>query len=398
MGHQKQVFQTASRWRWHTFRWTGRLFLFFILLLIPVVWIAVADGYKPLLPGLAESYKKLDARTQVKGLSEKDHKKYLGFNEFLRSHQAKKSIKTSRIRAAFYVDWDPQALFSLQNHIDQLNMVMPEWFFLDPKGGDTLVTQIDHDAYTLMKAQPGLRIVPMLSNVNLEKHDGDFDGKLLNTVLVDPARRKKLIDNISEKLQKYDLQGINVDFEELQDNSVDAMHLFQRELYERLHKEAKLVTQDITAGNEDFHIPDLNRYNDYLMLMAYDQHYSTSEPGELCDQRWIEKQLDEIAAGIPEDKIVLCLAAYGYDWADGAEGKVVTYQQALSEAKEYGASIDFGNDSYNCNFEYDDHKEIHHYVSFVDAGGTFNIMRFADEYGTAGTALWIRHKKSCPSS
>ena len=388
MGHQKQVFQTASRWRWHTFRWTGRLFLFFILLLIPVVWIAVADGYKPLLPGLAESYKKLDARTQVKGLSEKDHKKYLGFNEFLRSHQAKKSIKTSRIRAAFYVDWDPQALFSLQNHIDQLNMVMPEWFFLDPKGGDTLVTQIDHDAYTLMKAQPGLRIVPMLSNVNLEKHDGDFDGKLLNTVLVDPARRKKLIDNISEKLQKYDLQGINVDFEELQDNSVDAMHLFQRELYERLHKEAKLVTQDITAGNEDFHIPDLNRYNDYLMLMAYDQHYSTSEPGELCDQRWIEKQLDEIAAGIPEDKIVLCLAAYGYDWADGAEGKVVTYQQALSEAKEYGASIDFGNDSYNCNFEYDDHKEIHHYVSFVDAGGTFNIMRFADEYGTAGTALW----------
>src|SRR5262249_3994544 len=158
-------------------------------------------------------------------------------------------------------------------------------------------------------------------------------------------------------------------FEELQDKSVDAMHLFQQELYERLHKESKLVTQDITAGNEDFHIADLNKYNDYLFLMAYDQHYSTSDPGALCDQRWIEKQLDEVAAGIPEDKIVLCLAAYGYDWPDGAEGKTVTYQQALSEAKEYSALIDFDNDSYDCTFEYDDNGGLHHYVSFVDAGG-----------------------------
>jgi len=31
-----------------------------------------------------------------------------------------------------------------------------------------------------------------------------------------------------------------------------------------------------------------------LFLMAYDQHYATSEPGPLCDQRWIEKQLDEV--------------------------------------------------------------------------------------------------------
>jgi len=388
MNNQKQVFQTSSRIRWNTFRWAGRLFLFFFLLLIPVVWITIANGYKPLLPGLIDPLKKIDSRTQVKEFSEKDNKKYPGFNEFLRSHQPKKKINTSRIRAAFYVDWDPQALFSLQNHIEQLNMVMPEWFFLDPKGGDTLVTQVDNDAYKLMKGQPALKILPMLSNVNIDKHDGDFDGKLLNAILINPLRRKKLIDDIVDKLHKYNLQGINVDFEELQEGSVEDMHLFQKELYERLHKESKLVTQDITAGNEDFHIADLNKYNDYLFLMAYDQHYSTSEPGALCDQRWIEKQLDEIAAGIPEDKIVLCLAAYGYDWADGAEGKTVTYQQALSVAKEFNAVIDFDNDSYNCKFDYDDNGGLHHYVSFVDAAGTFNAMRFADEYGTAGSALW----------
>src|SRR5258706_845729 len=73
---------------------------------------------------------------------------------------------------------------------------------------------------------------------------------------------------------------------------------------------------------------------------------------------------------------------------DGAETKTVTYQQALSEANEFKSTIDFDNDSYNCTFEYKDNKQFHHYVSFVDAGGTFNTIRFADEYGTAGVALW----------
>ncbi len=393
---QKQIFQTSSRLRWHTFRWAGRLVLFSFLLTIPIVWIAISNGYKPLLPGLwTDDYKKNERPVKPKEFSAKDTKKYQGFQEFLRSHQLNKlaeckpAINTSRIRAAFYVDWDPQAWFSLQGHIDQLNMIMPDWFFIDPKA-DTLIIIKDKDdeVYKFMKLHTGLKIVPILSNIDTSKHNGDFSGKLLDAVLLNPGKRERLLNDIEKKLDKYDLQGINIDFEELNEKSIDAMHLFQKELYERLHKRSKLVTQDITAGDEDFHIADLNKYNDYLFLMAYDQHYATSVPGPLCDQRWIEKQTDEIAAGISSDKIVLCLAAYGYDWRDGTEAKTLTYQQALSEAKEFQSAIDFDNDSYNCTFEYEDNKQLHHYVSFTDAAATFNAMRFADEYGTAGTALW----------
>ena len=134
---QKQIFQTSSRLRWHTFRWAGRIVLFSFLLTIPIVWIAISNGYKPLLPGLwTDDYKKNDRLVKPKEFSANDTRKYQGFQEFLRSHQINKPeckprINTSRIRAAFYVDWDPQAWFSLQSHIDQLNMVMPDWFFID---------------------------------------------------------------------------------------------------------------------------------------------------------------------------------------------------------------------------------------------------------------------------
>jgi hypothetical protein len=82
------------------------------------------------------------------------------------------------------------------------------------------------------------------------------------------------------------------------------------------------------------------------------------------------------------------MAGYGYDWPDGDAAATVTYQEALSTAKEFKASIDFDNDSYNCTYQYTDYNKVQHTVHFMDAAGIFNIMRFADEYSTAGVALW----------
>ena len=89
------------------------------------------------------------------------------------AEKERRKLDTSRIRAAFFVDWDPQSLYSLQNHIGELNMVMPEWYFIDPVA-DTLETNIDRDAYDLMKKH-GIRILPILENVDLRKQNGTFD-------------------------------------------------------------------------------------------------------------------------------------------------------------------------------------------------------------------------------
>ena len=64
----------------------------------------------------------------------------------------KKKTNTEKLRAGFYVDWDPQAWFSLQTHINDLNTVIPEWFFVDSSTGK-IATQINSDtaAYNLMK-------------------------------------------------------------------------------------------------------------------------------------------------------------------------------------------------------------------------------------------------------
>ena len=111
-------------------------------------------------------------------------------------------------------------------------------------------------------------------------------------------------------------------------------------------------------------------------------------PGAISSQQWIEKVLDETAKEVPSKKLIVCIAGYGYDWASGNEGVTVTYQQALANAKQFNAPIDFNNNTYNNNYSYTDANSVKHNVYFADAATNFNTIRFADEYGTAGTALW----------
>lgn len=394
MSADQQIFQTSSKIRWNTFKWLGRLALFFLILMIPIVWIAMGTVNNTLLPGLSKSdYVKINL-SPANSFNKRENKKYHGYDDFLKvkkqntlliNEEAKKPLVSS-VRAAFYVDWDPQALFSLQKHISSLNMVLPEWFFIDPVG-DTLKTDIDKLAYDLMKKQ-GVKILPMLNNVNLTNHDGAFDRKLLTTVLADKTKRAKLLVDVVNKLVQYNLQGINIDFEELDGKTAALVHAFQIELYKRLHAKGMLVTQDVMVANDDYNLQELNNCNDYLFLMAYDQHYSGSVPGTVSEQRWVEKELDEAAKKIPSEKLILGMAAYGYDWPDSAAATVVTYQEAISTAREFNATIDFDNDTYNCTYQYKDYNNIHHTVYFMDAAGTYNSVRFADQYGTGGVALW----------
>ncbi|RYG06095.1 MAG: glycosyltransferase [Chitinophagaceae bacterium] len=396
MNDTRQIFQTSSRVRWTTFQWSSRVLLALAIFAIPVVIFTISHNGLPALPLLNDDhYKVASIQNPVTpaGLTKKELKRYKGFNDFLNLKQknetlrhSRNNVDTSRIRAAFYVDWDPQAYFSLQKNIDKLNMVIPEWFFIDPLT-DTLKPSVDMDALALMKKNH-VRVLPLINNINPSKGEGEFDSQLIHRILHSQAKKQRLINDIVKYCRIYGLQGINIDFEEFKERSDEPIISFQHELYDRLHSEGLIVTQDIMANDEDFNPKELSRYNDYVFLMAYDEHYSTSVPGSVSGQQWIEKVLDETAKEIPSEKIILCIAGYGYDWQAGQSATTVSYQEALTNAKQYNAGIKFDNGNYSSYYSYKEPGGSQHEVYFNDAASNFNTIRFADQYGTAGTALW----------
>ncbi|MDP4132275.1 MAG: polysaccharide deacetylase family protein, partial [Bacteroidota bacterium] len=220
-----------------------------------------------------------------------------------------------------------------------------------------------------------------------------FRGDVVHRILEDPKKRERLIQDILHTLDGLKLDGINIDFEELQEKKNEVLVNFQQELYQKMHNRGLLVSQDVIPFNQDYNFSELSKYNDYIVVMAYDQYSEGTQPGPICHQKWIEGAIDDAARKIPSNKMILALAGFGYNWKMDDNNKVISaesisYQDALTLALSFDGKIIFDNDSYNLHFSYDDDNGATHQVQFTDAATTFNSMRFAVESGLSGVALW----------
>jgi peptidoglycan-N-acetylglucosamine deacetylase len=411
-----QVFQTNSSSRWSRFIWSSRLLAFFSVLAVVTILITLTRVYTPSLPNMIGAQEKealLDSSSWLFNKS-KIAKQYGGFRKFINEKEIYKaggypmprrfrkkngiivqadssfySFKkfSAGIRAGFYVNWSKSSFNSLEQNISRLNLVLPEWFFLDP-AADTLNTQIDQKALDLM-ARAGVKVLPLLTN----NYKGVFRGDVVHRILNNPRKRDRLINDIIKYVELYKLDGINIDFEDLQEKKNETLVQFQKSLYEKMHARGLLVSQDVTPFNQDYNFEELSRYNDYVVLMAYDQFSDGTGPGPICHQKWIEGAVGDAIKKIPADKLILAVAGFGYDWKMDDNGKVISaspvgYQDALTLALSFDGKIKFDNDSYNLHFVYDDDSGSTHQVHFTDAATTFNSMRFAHESGLGGVALW----------
>lgn len=415
MDKGSQIFQTSSPSRWKKVKWTGRIIFFISLFVIAVVVLAISLAQNPsayVKPG------EYSGNRDSMRLSAYHNKKIKGFKDFLEKKEREEFLKKQSsslnkttgefIRAAFYTPWSgSKSAPSLERYGDKINVVFPEWFFIDTSNNIRIQTRIDSAGLAQMR-QKNLRIMPMLTNFNSTKRNKagellpDFDGNLIHTILNDTIKQKKFIQQVIDTLLAYNFQGLNVDFEEINEPTNKPLSRFQKNLYTALHEKNMLVTQDVSAMNDDYDFKQLSDYNDYVILMAYDQNNNSSGPGPICDQKWVEDALDQAAAKMDSKKIILGLAGYGYDWSswtekDGEKKTAVrdrSYAEAIDQARISKAVIDFDNDNYNLHYTYTEKLYdssaplIIHDVWFTDAATTFNIMRFADEYGLAGTALW----------
>ena len=411
-----QVFQTSSSSRWSRFIWSSRFLALFVVLAIVTILITLTRVYTPSFPNMIGAQVKevlLDSSSWLFNKS-KIAKQYGGFRKYINEKEAYKggaypipkrfrkkngiivqadssfySFKkfTSGVRAGFYVNWDKTSFISLEQNIARMNMVLPEWFFLDPDA-DTLKTQIDIKALDIM-SKSGVKVVPLLTN----NFKSVFRGDVVHRILNSPEKRNRLIQDIISNLELYKLDGINIDFEDLQEKKNETLVQFQKVLYEKMHARGLLVTQDVSPFNQDYNFKELPNYNDYIFIMAYDQYSDGTGPGPICHQKWIEGAVGDALKNIPSGKLILAVAGFGYDWKLDENDKVisvvpVSYQDALTLARSFNGKIIFDNDSYNLHFNYDGDDGAPHKVQFTDAATTFNTMRFAQESGLSGVALW----------
>ncbi|RFZ81717.1 glycosyltransferase [Mucilaginibacter terrenus] len=387
----KQVFQADHPGRWNRFKWISRFFIVVIIVGGIAAAITITSTEYPLLPNLDPVPKKIskeDLDALKKSKRYKDFKVEKAVIEELararRHHQLKHPNNANRLNVAFYRPWEPQAYNSLQQYLKHLDMVVTEGFGFS-QHADTLKTQLDTGLINLNKRWKK-QVLVTLSNYDNVK--GGYDVDEVEHIFGSKPLRTAFIDSLVSKLKHYKFNGINVDLDDVKDRNGKNYIAFQKELYATMHANGLLVTQNVVPEDEAYDLKRLQHVNDYLFVMAIDQHYDGSNAGEVSNQHWVEEILDEVCNQIPSEKVILTFAGGGYDWPENSIGVSAGYQQAISTAHEKKKTVVFDPVSANLHFSYLGNDGFNHTIYFADAATNFNIIRMADDWATGGVALW----------
>ena len=390
----KQVFQADSKGRWLRFKWVSRVLIIVLACAIVAAAVAITSKQYPVLPNLNEAPKSL-TKEGIEAL--KKTAKYKKFNiqvneikkleQAKRQHQLKQPNNKDRINAGFYMAWDPQAYNSLADHIARLDMVVSEGFFITP-GADTITAKIDTGLIRLNKRYKKPVLISISNYVNYSNNTGDFDIKDVDNIIKTKKSRTDFINSIVTQLIKYHFNGIDLDLDNIVNRNTPNYIEFEKELYSALHAKKLLVTQNVVPEDDQYDLAKLQLYNDYLFIMAIDQHDEDSDAGDLSNQHWVEEILDDVCSKIPSEKVILTIAGGAYDWPAKSVGKAIGYQTAISNARENQSKIIYDPGSANLHYTYMGQDSLVHTVYFTDAATNFNVIRMADDWATGGVALW----------
>ncbi|OOQ58607.1 glycosyltransferase [Mucilaginibacter pedocola] len=387
----KQVFQADDPGRWNRFKWISRIFLIVIIFGAVAAAITITSTEYPILPNLDPVPKKIsqeDLDALKKSKRYKDFKVETATIEEIararRLHQLKHPNNSKRINAAFYRPWEPQAYNSLVQYMHRLDMVVTEGFSFS-QNADTLKTTLDTGLINLNKK---LKKQVLVTLSNYDNVKGGYDVEEVEHIFANKKLRTAFIASIVERLKHYNFNGINVDLDDVKDRNSKHFIEFQNELYNTLHASDLLVTQNVVPEDEAYDLKRLQHLNDYIFVMAIDQHYDGSNAGEVSNQHWAEEILDLVCEQIPSEKIIFTIAGGGFDWPENSIGVSAGYQQAISTAQQKKAKIIFDPVSANLHFNYLGNDGFNHIVYFADAATNFNIIRMADDWATGGVALW----------
>jgi cellulose synthase/poly-beta-1,6-N-acetylglucosamine synthase-like glycosyltransferase/peptidoglycan/xylan/chitin deacetylase (PgdA/CDA1 family)/spore germination protein YaaH len=299
-------------------------------------------------------------------------------------------VPSSRpLSIGFYINWDESSYESLKRNLSHMDWVVPEWAHLQEltPGGSPIETEIHTPALNwIRETRPQVRILPMVQNLVNEK----FDGGLLARSVADEPHRQLLITTLTNFVEGNKFAGICIDFEEPPVASQQNLLTFMTELHTLFASKGLLVVESVPFTDRDWNFKAYADASDYLMLMAYDQHYASgAELGPVAGQDWFEKNLADRMGQIDPAKTIIILGNYGYDWTEGEkEADEVTFQEALLHADESQAKPSFDPTSRNPYYEYYEDDDRKHTVWFLDSVTAYNQMRAASGYKPAGYAIW----------
>lgn len=283
--------------------------------------------------------------------------------------------------------------------IKGVNVVSPSFMYVTRLGKGKVEDNIGEqgEKYIKWAKQEGYQIWPTISNNSYIDTTAE--------IMRDYKLRENLINQIVSYITKYELDGINIDFEHMYEADKDYFSRFLIELRPRLNEIGAVLSVDVTApdGGENWSMcydrHTIGSVADYIVFMAYDEYgTSSTKSGTTAGYNWVEANIKKFLGqeGVEADKIILGIPFYTRLWVE-RNGNILSRDTVTIKGLE---SI-LPN---NVEKKWDEDLK-QYYVEYKKNGSTYKMwiedeksieakLDLINEYKLAGAAFWEKDMES----
>lgn len=265
-----------------------------------------------------------------------------------------------------------------------VNVISPTWYSIIDNEGN--ISNIASSDYVNQAHEKGLQVWGLVDN---------FSENISTTeILSRTSTRQNLVSQLVDAALASGLDGINIDFEYLEEAVGIHFLQFLRELSVETHKNNLVLSVDNPVP-EDFtsHYDraEQGRVVDYVIIMGYDEHYvGSEEAGSVASLPWVEQGIKDTLAEVPAERVINAVPFYSRLWKTLA-GTLSSEAIGMGQAQEVVAK-------YNVE-TYWDKNTSQNYGAFENEGAEFQIwiedaqsiaekVKLSSQYNLAGVAAW----------
>lgn len=279
-------------------------------------------------------------------------------------------------------------VLNLLNATKGVNVVAPTWFTVSGNHGE--ITSLASDTYVSRARSLGVDVWGVCN-------DFSNDSKI-GKVLESTTTRQKLEKNLIAEAIKYSLDGINIDFEHVRKANGDDFIQFIRELSIMCRNNGIVLSIDNyppTSYSMYYNRKEQAAVADYVITMAYDEHYAGSEEaGPVSSLNYVKDSTENTLKEVPAEQTIIALPFYSRLWKETTkDGKVKLSSEAYGMHSAKETMIDAG-----AKFEWNDESGTN-YAEYTRDGVVYKMwledqtslelkMKEVSDRQTAGYAFW----------
>lgn len=222
------------------------------------------------------------------------------------------------------------AMAEMTAEMTGVNVISPTWFSVTDETGT--ISSLASADYVKLAHEAGREVWGLIDNFN-EAFDETTD-------LAYASVRSRIIEQLLAEAASCDMDGINVDFENLKEAGIPHYLQFLRELTSAAHAQNLVVSVDTPvpqAYTMYYQRGEQARFVDYMIVMAYDEHFAGSEEaGSVSSLPFVQQAVEEMTRVMPADQVICGIPFYTRVWTEKFGQSAITSEVlGMDGAKNY---------------------------------------------------------------